>query len=197
VYILKTNKSSVIKLLLIVSFVLNCTVKYDGDSHKQLFDLNWKFSQVNNSSASQVEYNDKNWRILDLPHDCSKDQMLLLPDAGLNNDSLSSVFVWYRKHFEIPGNWSDKNISIVFDGICDQNELYINGTKVDILRVDNNPVQTNLTPYINFQGTNVIAVHVAIPENEDLNWQNPTGIFKHVWLVVKDVPVTKGIQVFK
>ncbi|WP_167618772.1 sugar-binding domain-containing protein [Maribellus sediminis] len=180
-----------------VSFVLNCTVKYNGDSHKQLFDLNWKFSQVNSYSASKVEYNDKNWRTLDLPHDCSKDNMLLLPDVDLNNDSLSSVFVWYRKHFEIPGNWLDKNIIIVFDGICDQNELYINGIKVENLRVDNNPIHTNLTPFINFEGMNVIAIRVAIPKKEDLHWQNPTGIFKHVWLEVKDVPVGKSRSLFK
>lgn len=180
-----------------VFLFLNCNVKYTGDSHKQLFDLNWKFSLDSNYSASQVDYNDKNWYSFDLPYDFSKDEMFFIPDKEANNDSVTSVFVWYRKHFEIPQNWLGKDIILVFEGISDPNEMFINGAKIDNRNIDNNLVHTKLTPYINFEGMNVIAIRIAIPKNEETGWQNPKGIFKHVWLEVKDVPVLKTRQIFK
>ena len=41
------------------------------DERKQLFDYSWKFFLGDAASAQSKDFNDENWRNLDLPHDWS------------------------------------------------------------------------------------------------------------------------------
>ena len=39
-------------------------------------------------------------------------------------------FVWYRKEFEIPGNWKDKKILLHFGAVDYHAVVYLNGEKI-------------------------------------------------------------------
>jgi beta-galactosidase/beta-glucuronidase len=179
------EKLLAVAFLLIISNFIHCNVQNNNISRMKLFDLNWKFNYGNDNLACNFDYNDQNWRRIDLPHDWSKDEELRRTIEN-QSDSISSEIGWYRKHFEIPENWLDKSILIDFEGICDNNEIFVNGTSIVNSQKKNSSFQAVLNPYLNSHGNNVIAIRVAIPKQMDANWQTKSGIYKHVWLVIKD-----------
>lgn len=158
------RKLCAILFLLIIGNFIHCNVKHDDVRRKQLFDLNWKFNMEDNTFASEVDFDDRNWRNLDLPHDWSKDKKLLKSAPENQTDSISTETGWYRKHFEIPENWMDKSILIDFEGIYARNEIFVNGTSIFNSQKENTSFQTVLNPYLNSNGNNVIAIRVAIPK---------------------------------
>jgi|GEM_PF-2950425 len=182
----KSNKLFIIATLIIFSNFLNCEVKPDQPEQKLLFDLNWKFSRGNSASAFKVDFDDQNWLSLDLPHNWNVDEIRLHPDSKGMKDSLNTTPGWYRKHFEVPLDWSGKRIFIHFEEISTDSEVFINGTQIDGLYNKDHSFDSSLNSYLNFQGKNVIAVRVA-GQTQDLKSQNnQLGIFKHVWLVIKE-----------
>lgn len=179
------EKLLAIVLLLIIGNFIHCNVQDKDNSRMKLFDLNWKFNYGNNILASNVDFNDQNWRSIDLPHDWSKDEVL---SRTIENqpDSISTEIGWYRKNFEIPQNWLDKSILIDFEGICDHSEIFVNGNSILNSKKGNSSFQAVLNPYLNFEGNNVIAIRVIITKQTDANLRAESGIYKHVWLVIKD-----------
>lgn len=180
----KKKLRSIIFLLMFVCFY-GCNVQSDVSSRMKLFDLNWKFNFGNDISASKVDYNDQNWRIIDLPHNWKKDNEL---ERKLNNqpDSILWITGWYRKNFEIPKEWIDKSIQIDFEGICNQSEIFVNGKPIADSKKYKSSLHAVLNPYLNSRGKNVIAIRVAVPKQSYSSQQTETGIYKHVWLVIKE-----------
>lgn len=182
---LTKEKLLAIAFLFIISDFFHCNVQDKDISKMKLFDLNWKFTYGNNILASNVDFNDQNWKSIDLPHDWSKDEELRRIIEN-QSDSISTEIGWYRKNFEIPQNWLDKIILIDFEGICDHNEIFVNGTSIFNSKKGNSSFQAVLNPYLNSEGNNVIAIRVASPIQTDVNLHAESGIYKHVWLVIKD-----------
>ncbi len=175
------DRIKILIFLLIIPVIVDCNRKPDNSVRKQLFDLNWKFTLENNQLAYQVDFNDRSWRNIDLPHDWSLDADLLKLSSENPGDSISC---WYRKHFIIPENWNSKNIQIDFEGLNDNYKIYVNGIPVDGAVEGGTSFQTHLNPYLNSNGKNVIAVRVTIPYQSNKTKQNEIGIYKHVWLVI-------------
>lgn len=179
------EKLLAIVFLIIISNFIHCNVQDKDISRMKLFDLNWKFNYGNNILASNVDFNDQNWRSIDLPHDWSKDEVLSRTIENQPDSTLTEIG-WYRKNFEISQNWLDKSILIDFKGICEHSEIFVNGTSILNSKKGNSSFQAVLNPYLNSEGNNVIAIRVAITKQTDVNLQAESGIYKHVWLVIKD-----------
>ncbi len=186
------KKLYLIAFLFIMGSFNQCNVRHDTISRKQLFDLNWKFNLGTRTFAPEIDLNDDDWRSLDLPHDWSKDKELTVAASKNLTGDNSTVTGWYRKHFEIPKKWVDKNILIDFEGICDRSELFVNGKSLVNSKNGNNSFQVLLNPYLNYNGKNVIAIRVAIPKQPDGKWKADSGIYKHVWIIIKDSPGLKN-----
>jgi beta-galactosidase len=92
------------------------------------FDLDWKFIQSDVSGAESTGFNDAAWRSLRVPHD-----WMIEGPYDRNNPTnrgggyLPSGIGWYRKTFTIPATESNKKISIEFDGVMANSEVWING----------------------------------------------------------------------
>lgn len=182
----KGDKILAIVITIIFGTTISCNRKQDSITRKQLFDLNWKFCQGNISGAYQVDFNDQLWRNLDLPHDWSMDAELTKMSSEYLADSISAKIGWYRKHFTIPEDWTNKNIVIDFEGICDQSEIFVNGVKIANPGNGISSFQKILNPYLNSKRKNVIAVRVNISTHADDSFQTESGIYNHVWLIIKD-----------
>ncbi len=73
-----------------------------------------------------VTYNDSTWRALDLPHDYVVEQ------APVNQPEWNHGFrpkevAWYRKHFHLDATFSNKNVSLVFEGVFRSSDFWLNG----------------------------------------------------------------------
>lgn len=163
----------ILAFLMILGILSGCDVENNEVGRKQLFDLNWKYNQGENASAYHMDFNDQDWESTDLPHSWNKD---------LDSNSI----IWYRKHFEIPQSWSNKSISIFFEGISYPHDLYINGVLIEDIQKEEIAIHVDLDSYIISKKNNVIAVRITKPHQQNNPSQPESGIFKHVWLVVKD-----------
>ena len=64
-------KAIVTALLFLAGSIAGHAQNPDKPGRKQLFDYKWKFFQGDTTSAKSRDFNDMNWRSLDLPHDWS------------------------------------------------------------------------------------------------------------------------------
>ena len=178
-----------VKLLLgivLLFFLLSTSLKgADFNANKQSFDFNWKFYLGDNTNASKPEFNDLSWRTLDVPHDFSIEQPFdsMNPTTGGGAYAYSGIG-WYRKHFVLDNSSKDKKISILFDGVYRNCEVWINGHYLGYRPYGYTSFYYDLTPYLNPVGKeNVIAVKVNTTEQQNSRWYTGAGIYRHVWLV--------------
>src|SRR5690554_279888 len=94
-----------ISLLLIIC-ISGCNKNEANLERKQLFDSDWNFHLGDTTAASSREFNDENWRNLDLPHDWSIEGEIK-PDnpTGGAGGYFPAGIGWYRKTFKAPNEW--------------------------------------------------------------------------------------------
>ena len=90
---------------------------------------------------------------------------------------------WYRKHFTLPPLAPDAHVSIEFDGVYMNAQIWLNGALVAEHPYGYSPFFADLTPHLDPSGQNVLAVRVAnIGRNS--RWYSGSGIYRHVRLNV-------------
>jgi beta-galactosidase len=97
---------------------------------------------------------------------------------------------WYRKHFDVPANWSGKRLFLEFDGAFQDAEIFVNGRRIGEHKGGYTGFSLDITGAVQ-SGDNVVAVRL------NNNW-NPQlapragehvfsgGIYRDVRLVVTD-----------
>ncbi len=152
---------------------------------RQNFDDQWKFQLGDVYAAKNPEYNDAAWRVLNLPHDWN----IELPfNARLASSTgyLPSGIGWYRKSFQVPDSYKNKIVSILFGGVYNNSDVWINGHHLGKRPSGYTSFQYDLTPYLIPGKANVIAVRVDHSLYADSRWYTGSGIYRHVWLIVTD-----------
>ena len=162
------------------------------------FDDHWLFIRDSIAGAEQVNYNDHNWRKVDLPHDWSVED---LPNqkpgeiiGPFNKNAVGGWAVgftvggtgWYRKRFVAGNEFKGKLININFDGVYMNSDVWLNGHHLGNHPYGYTPFYYDLTPYLNKPGKeNVLAVRVR-NEGKTSRWYSGSGIYRHVWLTATD-----------
>ena len=184
-----TRRISVLTILflLIVNYFPGYAQNKSDQERKQLFDYDWKFILADEASASSTDFNDAGWRSLDLPHDWSIEGKIKPknPSGGAGGYFPAGVG-WYRKTFKAPGEWKSKNISIYFEGIYMNSEVFINGKSLGVRPYGYSSFSYDLSPHLSFGEENVIAVRVDNAQQINSRWYTGSGIYRHVWMRVSD-----------
>ncbi|GGA81924.1 sugar-binding domain-containing protein [Puia dinghuensis] len=155
---------------------------------KQLFDNNWKFCLGDIPDAETNRFNDDGWRNLDLPHDWSIEGEVnpKNPTKGAGGYFPAGVG-WYRKTFAVPNEWRGKSISVYFEGVYMNSEVFINGRSLGVRPYGYSAFSYDLTSYLDPGHENVIAVRVDNSKQVNSRWYSGSGIYRHVWMVVTDL----------
>ena len=162
-----------------------------------IFDASWKFyrGDVNNGESESI--NDQSWRKLDLPHDWSIEDLPDQSDSVIGPFSIKSIGAtatgytvggigWYRKHFTL-GNTKNKEVSVYFDGVYMNSDVFINGHLLGNHPYGYTPFSYDITPYLKPNGEeNILAVRVS-NEGRNSRWYSGSGIYRHVWLTVTPI----------
>ena len=160
-------------------------VSLAGARTAQDFDAGWLFSKGDFASAMVPAFDDHGWQPMTLPHDWSSDGPFRA-DFGSGNGYAPGGLGWYRKHFSVPENVSNQCVSVEFDGIYDDSEIWINGQLVGGRPYGYSSFQCDLTPFVKFDGDNVLAVRVDHSRFADSRYYTGSGIYRNVRLVVAD-----------
>lgn len=148
------------------------------------FDKSWRFNLGAVENGEKTTLNDSKWRTLNLPHDWSiegsfsKDNPAT-PEGG----ALPGGIGWYRKTFTVPAASKGKLVYIDFDGVYEKSDVWINGHHLGFRPNGYISFRYELTPYLNFGGSNVIAVKVDNSVQPNSRWYSGSGIYRHVWLI--------------
>jgi beta-galactosidase len=177
-------KLSVLIFALLVRCFAGNAQNIAGTERKQLFDADWKFF-LGDTAASSNDFNDKSWRRLDLPHDWSIEGKINPKNPTGNAGGYFPAGIgWYRKSFKAPAEWKTRAVSIYFEGVYMNAEVFINGKSLGVHPYGYTSFSYDISPYLEFGKENVIAVRVNNAQQVNCRWYSGSGIYRHVWMMV-------------
>ena len=164
----------------------------DGPRSTIRLDQEWKFQLGDLSGGEAVEMDDSSWRILDLPHDWSIED---IPGTGspldssavggINTGYFKGGSAWYRKQLDVTEELADKRLFLQFDGVYMDADVWINGTHLGNHPYGYTSFWYDISDYLQVGDKNLIAVRVR-NEGRNSRWYTGSGIYRHVWLTVTE-----------
>lgn len=152
-------------------------------SERYLWDEGWRFSLHQDDKPQQSAFDDSAWRLLDLPHDWAiEGDFYAQNPSGANGGALPGGKGWYRKHLILHDNDAASRYVLHFDGAYMNTSVFVNGTLVGTHPYGFISFSYDLTPYLDKQGDNVIAVKVDNSQQPNSRWYTGCGIYRHVYL---------------
>ena len=144
------------------------------------FNDDWCFILADDSTAMKPGYDDSRWRQLTLPHDWSVESA---PSQELASCTgyLPGGIGWYRKTFRVDDDAA--RYYIYFEGVYNRSDVYLNGHLLGHRPNGYVSFMYDLTPYLNREGDNVIAVRVDHSRYADSRWYTGSGIYRDVYLI--------------
>lgn len=140
-----------------------------------------------NQGPSSEQFNDSTWQTVNLPHDWVVD----LPFSKEASHSHGYKTVgwkypetsvgWYRRKFYIPEKDLGKHISVRFDGIFRNAQVFCNGFYLGHEPSGYATQVYDLTEYLNYGGENLLTVRVDASTEEGWYYEG-AGIYRDVWL---------------
>ncbi|MCX6320714.1 MAG: DUF4981 domain-containing protein [Bacteroidia bacterium] len=186
---------------LVPYFTVNEALENDRSKAISFLSLNgtWKFHFANTPEGTPEKFfsenfNDKKWDTIHVP---SNWEMQGFGDPLFRNVKTpfppNPPYVpkeynptgSYRKTFNLPGSWKDKEIFLRMEKTASASFVWINGKEVGYNEGAQEPAEYNVTKYLK-PGKNIIAVNVYKYSDgyylEDQDYWRLAGIFDDVWL---------------
>ncbi|MEM7810007.1 MAG: sugar-binding domain-containing protein [Planctomycetota bacterium] len=149
----------------------------------------WKFTREDPSEAYLPHFDISNWRTVAVPHDWSIEDIpgTESPFASTAIGGESTGFTiggvgWYAKDLSLNRNFRDKRITIEFDGVYQNSDVWINGKHLGNHPNGYTAFVYDLTEHVKTDGTAnrlVVRVHNDQPNSR---WYSGSGIYRHVSL---------------
>jgi beta-galactosidase len=174
------------KKFLLIFLVFYCSVQVFGQ-RRISFNSEWKFKLGDLSEADIANYNDDDWRVLDLPHDWS-----IEGDYSEDNPMggqcgyLPAGIGWYRKTITVPDNWKGKHVEISFDGVFMNSTVWANGNKLGNRPYGWISFSYDISKEVETAKTINFAVRVDNDKQPSARWYTGSGIYANTWIDVKE-----------
>ncbi|MBK0369417.1 beta-galactosidase GalB [Flavobacterium agrisoli] len=158
------------------------------DNRKISFNEEWSFHLNDSINDKDTIGKTTVWKNLDLPHDWSiEGKFDEKSPAGYGGGALNGGLGWYKKTFKIKESDRNKIVSVIFDGVYCNSEVWINGHYIGKRPNGYIGFQYDLSPYLNFGETNnEILVKVDNSKQPNSRWYSGSGIYRNVWLQITD-----------
>jgi beta-galactosidase len=167
---------------------MTCISLAQSARQRELFDFDWRFIKGDPAGAEKPDFRAfSDARTVDLPHDWSIEGPwdAANPTGGPGGFFPAGVG-WYRKTFTLPDAARDKKISIQFDGVYMNSDVWLNGEHLGKWPFGYSSFVYDLTPHVKFGEPNVLAVRVDNSQQPNSRWYSGSGIFRNVWLITTD-----------
>lgn len=153
----------------------------------------WKFALIRGLDWSNYQafykpaYNDSSWNTIPVPGNWD-----IYGFTEPRYDYPDTLTGFYRQEFVVPSDWSGQHVMLRFDGVLRAYDLWINGQYAGKWESAFNTCQFDITPYLNPDGKNLLAMRVytiykGYPFDCNDDWAQ-VGIARNVTLY--PVPVT-------
>ncbi len=146
---------------------------------------NWRYNRAFVDGAHGRDFDDSGFERVVVPHTNAR-----LPWHSFDDKQYEFVSI-YRRHFKLPPEAKGRHVFVHFEGVMTASTVWINGVKVGDYKGGYTPFSFYLTPHIDFDGDNVLAVDVDSTERADIppfgnqiDYLTFGGIYREVWLRV-------------
>lgn len=155
---------------------------------KRIWNLNqgWKFALGDYEDAWYKGYDDTAWREVLLPHDWAVEQPFL-KEYSSGTGYLAGGIGWYRLSFQIPEEFRGKRISISFDGVYKNSQVWVNSYYFGKHPNGYTPFSYDISDMASFgEQKNVVCVKVTHTDLADSRWYTGSGMTRKVSLIVEE-----------
>src|SRR5580700_10794856 len=150
---------------------------------------NWRFSRSAIPEARGKDFDDSNFERVVIPH-----TNIRLPWHSFDDKDYEFVSV-YRRRFKLPPGARDRRVFVDFEGVMTASTVWLNGVRLGEYKGGYTPFSFELTPRLDLDSDNVLAVEVDSAERSDIppfghqiDYLTFGGIYREVALRV--VPAT-------
>jgi beta-galactosidase len=123
---------------------------------------NWRFSRTVVERAHARDFDDSGYERVVIPH-----TNLRLPWHSFDEKSYEFVSS-YRRRFKLPPEARGHRVFVDFEGVMTASTVWINGERLGEYKGGYTPFSFDLTPHIDFDRENVLAVDVDSSERPDI-----------------------------
>src|SRR5580692_3213205 len=155
----------------------------------------WRYSPSFVESGHEIDFDDSEFDRVAIPH-----TNVALPCHGFDDKTYEFVSL-YRRRFKLPPEARGQRVFIDFEGVMTASTVWLNGYRLGEYKGGYTPFSFELTPHLNFDGENLLAVDVDSSERADIppfgdriDYLTFGGIYREVALRI--VPATYIENIF-
>ena len=154
----------------------------------------WLYSMKRAADDVQAGFDDLKFERVTLPH-----TNVMLPWHSFDEKTYQFVSI-YRRHFTLPAEARGRSVFVDFEGAMTASTVWLNGKKIGEYRGGYTPFSFELTPHVNWSGTNLLAVELDSTERADIppfggqiDYLTFGGIYREVELRCVNTPYLETI----
>ena len=153
--------------------------------HTQSLNLDWRFYRGDVPEAWQNRWEDGDWQPVTLPHDWSvKEPFSTAHSSGTGY--LPGGVGWYRKRFNLPSHDEGSIVTICFEGVYNNSQVWCNGYYLGKRPSGYSEFVYDISHCVRRDGSeNIVVVRVDHPHVGDSRWFTGSGIYRGVNVTVK------------
>src|SRR6266699_1194315 len=123
---------------------------------------NWRYNKSFVEGAHGREFDDSAFERVVIPH-----TNVRLPWHSFDDKTYEFVSL-YRRRFKVPPEAAGRHVFVDFEGVMTASTVWINGTRLGEYKGGYTPFSFDVTPHLNPNGDNVLAVDVDSSERADI-----------------------------
>ena len=143
---------------------------------EKVINSNWTFNYFSSENADKgyesPGYDDSRWQAVSLPHTWSTYETtgelhpFIRNTAESDNPFWWIGWGWYRKHFSVSNEFSDRKVFIEFEGVQKYCKVWINGKYLGDHKGGYGSFDFDITQFVRYGADNLIAVAVNNRQND-------------------------------
>lgn len=151
-------------LIILIGFMIPVTLRAQSQATRivQTINTHWRFKREDISHGEAPGLDDQTWQVIDLPHTWNA------KDAFDDTPGYYRGPAWYRKNMHIPAEMKNDRLFLRFGAANIVADLYVNGHHVLHHNGGFTAFAVDITPYVNFNSDNLIAVRVDNSYNDNV-----------------------------
>jgi beta-galactosidase len=122
----------------------------------------WRYSASFVEDGHDLNFDDSKFAHVVVPH-----TNVALPWHGFDDKTYEFVSL-YRRRFKLPPSARGQRVFVDFEGVMTAATVWINGQRLGEYKGGYTPFSFELTPHLNFEGENLLAVDVDSSERPDI-----------------------------
>ena len=153
------------------------------------FNTNWAFHRGEVNHAETLAFDDKDWEEITIPH------VMRLEKKHNGGGAVYQGTGWYRRYFNLPAGLKNKRLSIHFEGVQMNCDVYLNGKKIASHFGGYMGFSVDISKGAKFGQDNLIALRVVNTDDpltppgkpmQKLDFNYYGGIYRNVFLLATE-----------